>query len=56
MGSAGAETVKARLPLDAELGKGHYAAKQIFCKDPLIAWSHRRRFEVGLRLARASQG
>jgi SAM-dependent methyltransferase len=30
---------------------GHYATKQIFCKDRLIAWSHRRRFEVGLQLA-----
>lgn len=48
--------MKATRPLDAELGKGHYAAKQIFCRDPLIAWSHRRRFEVGLRLARAFQG
>jgi SAM-dependent methyltransferase len=38
---------------DAALRDGHYAAKQIFCKDRLIAWSHRRRFEVGLALARA---
>lgn len=41
---------------DAALRDGHYAAKQIFCKDPLIAWSHRRRFATGLRLARAFQG
>jgi SAM-dependent methyltransferase len=38
------------------LRRGHYAAKQIYCKDPLIAWSHRRRFETGLRLARRFQG
>lgn len=36
---------------DARLREGHYAAKQIFCQDGLIAWSHRRRFEVGLQLA-----
>ena len=36
---------------DARLREGHYAAKQIFCRDGLIAWSHRRRFEVGLQLA-----
>ena len=35
---------------------GHYAAKQIFCKDRLIAWSHRRRFEVGLDLAQQFSG
>ena len=36
---------------DAALRDGHYANKQIFCKDRLIAWSHRRRFETGLTLA-----
>ena len=36
---------------DTRLREGHYAAKQIFCEDGLIAWSHRRRFEVGLGLA-----
>ena len=36
---------------DPGIRDGHYAAKQIFCRDGLIAWSHRRRFEVGLRLA-----
>ena len=41
---------------DAAVRHGHYAAKQIFCSDPLIAWSHRRRFEVGLRLARRFAG
>ena len=38
------------------LRDGHYAAKQIFCKDRLIAWSHRRRFDTGLALAQAFHG
>ena len=42
--------------MDAALRDGHYAAKQIFCRDPLIAWSHRRRFVTGLRLARCARG
>jgi SAM-dependent methyltransferase len=42
--------------MDEALRQGHYAAKQIFCSDPLIAWSHRRRFETGLRLARRFRG
>jgi SAM-dependent methyltransferase len=42
--------------LDETLRQGHYAAKQIFCKDRLIAWSHRRRFEIGLDLARSCRG
>ena len=37
--------------VDPALRDGHYATKQIFCKDRLIAWSHRRRFETGLGLA-----
>jgi SAM-dependent methyltransferase len=41
---------------DLALREGHYAAKQIFCRDPLIAWTHRRRFATGLRLARAFRG
>src|SRR5688500_19458002 len=41
---------------DSRLREGHYAAKQIFCRAGLIAWSHRRRFEVGLRLARRFAG
>jgi SAM-dependent methyltransferase len=41
---------------DAALREGHYAAKQIFCKDRIIAWSHRRRFDTGLALARAFRG
>jgi SAM-dependent methyltransferase len=42
--------------IDSALRDGHYAAKQIFCKDRLIAWSHRRRFAAGLALARAFRG
>lgn len=41
---------------DAVLRDGHYAAKQIFSKDRLVAWSHRRRFEIGLRLAQRFRG
>ena len=41
---------------DEALRQGHYAAKQIYCKDRLIAWSHRRRFDMGLRLARRFRG
>jgi len=48
MGSERAEILS-----DEALRSGHYAAKQIFCKDRLIAWSHRRRFEVGLDVVRA---
>jgi SAM-dependent methyltransferase len=35
---------------DADAG-GHYAVKQIFCDDRLVAWSHRRRFETALAFA-----
>ena len=42
--------------IDSALRSGHYAAKQIFCKDRLIAWSHRRRFDAGLALARGFRG
>ena len=34
------------------IGEGHYASKQIFSRSWLIAWSHRRRFEMALELAR----
>jgi len=42
--------------IDPALRDGHYATKQIFCKDHLIAWSHRRRFEAGLQLAARFKG
>ena len=46
----------AKAPVDAAIREGHYAAKQIFCKDRLVAWSHRRRFDVGVQLARRFRG
>jgi len=49
-------TRKKVLGADAALRDGHYAAKQIYCKDRLIAFSHRRRFEMGLRLASMFRG
>jgi SAM-dependent methyltransferase len=54
MGSEGAEVLIGEH--DSALRDGHYAVKQIFCKDRLIAWSHRRRFQIGLRLAREAGG
>lgn len=45
-----------RKSLGREAGEGHYARKQLLSKDRLIAWSHRRRFETGLRLARRLGG
>lgn len=39
-------------PSDAALREGHYAAKQIFCRDRLVAWTHRRWFQAGLALVR----
>jgi|SRR5437899_2408278 len=35
---------------------GHYAKKQLFCDSRLISWSHRRRLQVGLELARKFPG
>ena len=49
MGSAGKEV------LDPIRG-GHYAAQQIYCRDRLIAWAHRRRYATGLRLASMFRG
>jgi SAM-dependent methyltransferase len=40
----------------ARLQDGHYARKQIFSKAWLVSWSHRRRFETGLRIGRALSG
>jgi SAM-dependent methyltransferase len=42
--------------VDPALRDGHYAAKQLFSSDRLVSWSHRRRFETGLRLARRFHG
>jgi SAM-dependent methyltransferase len=35
---------------------GHYARKQLFCQSHLIGWSHRKRFEIGIRLAKRFAG
>jgi SAM-dependent methyltransferase len=35
---------------------GHYARQQIYSRDPLIAWSHGRRFRTALALARPFAG
>src|SRR4051794_4708411 len=37
------------------LAQGFYAKKQLYLKDSLISWSHRRRFETGLQLVRQFQ-
>lgn len=42
--------------LDESIREGHYAQKQILCKDWLISWSHRSRFQMGLKLAREFSG
>lgn len=36
--------------LEEAIKDGHYARKQIFLKNRLISWSHRRRFQVGLQI------
>jgi SAM-dependent methyltransferase len=41
---------------DPSILEGHYARKQLLSKDWLISWSHRSRFELGLRLARELGG
>ena len=35
---------------------GHYASKQIFSRDKLVAWSHARRFDTAIALAREFAG
>ncbi|HKS39846.1 MAG TPA: methyltransferase domain-containing protein [Blastocatellia bacterium] len=42
--------------LNDAISDGHYAKKQLLCKDWLIAWSHRSRFQMGLSLAREFSG
>jgi len=41
---------------DDAINRGHYAKKQLLCSDWLISWSHRSRFQVGVRLARDFAG
>jgi SAM-dependent methyltransferase len=38
------------------IGRGHYARKQLFSRDRLIAWSHGRRFDTAVGLAREFAG
>jgi len=38
------------------LQSGHYARKQIFSRNPIVAWSHRRRFALARELASAGAG
>jgi SAM-dependent methyltransferase len=38
------------------IGRGHYASKQLFSRDKLVAWSHGRRFETAVALARQFAG
>jgi SAM-dependent methyltransferase len=38
------------------IGRGHYASKQLFSRDKLVAWSHGRRFETAVDLARTFAG
>jgi SAM-dependent methyltransferase len=42
--------------LRSAIGGGHYARKQIFSRDRLVAWSHGRRFDTAVSLARAFAG
>jgi SAM-dependent methyltransferase len=38
------------------IAQGHYARKQILSRDRLVAWSHGRRFDTAVSLARAFRG
>src|SRR6478672_9294546 len=38
------------------LEHGHYARKQIFSRNAIVAWSHRRRFAMARELASAGAG
>jgi SAM-dependent methyltransferase len=39
--------------INKTISEGTFARKQLLSKDPVIAWSHRRRFEIGLELIRS---
>ena len=39
--------------LRSAIEQGHYARKQILSRDRLVAWSHSRRFDTAVSLARA---
>jgi SAM-dependent methyltransferase len=38
------------------ISRGHYARKQLFSSDSLVAWSHGRRFETAVAIARSFAG
>ena len=42
--------------LRSAISTGHYARKQLFSNDKLVAWSHSRRFNTGIALAREFRG
>ncbi len=42
--------------LNEAIGRGHYARKQLFSRDRLVAWSHRRRFDTAVAIAREFAG
>jgi predicted RNA methylase len=42
--------------LRSAMARGHYARKQLLSRDALIAWSHARRFETAVALAREFAG
>lgn len=42
--------------LNSAIREGSYARKQIFSRDSLVAWSHGRRFDTALELARGFRG
>ena len=42
--------------LHSAISTGHYARKQLFSSDKLVAWSHARRFSTGITLAREFRG
>jgi SAM-dependent methyltransferase len=44
------------MDVDERVRAGHYARKQLDCRDRLISWAHRRRFQVGLRLVQELAG
>ena len=43
-------------PISEAIRKGHYAKKQFLSKAWIISWSHRSRFQIGLKLARQFSG
>jgi len=42
--------------LRGAIAQGHYAQKQLFSRDRLVAWSHGRRFDTAVALAREFAG